>query len=104
MTQGGNLVLWDTATGMPVCQPLRHGNIMAAFSPDGRTLLTAGDDNRGQLWDTATGKPLGGPFFQAGPLQFGAFRPNGHAILLGGRDGLRGCIPLSLRCPQPRRK
>jgi WD40 repeat protein len=43
--------LWDTTTGKPIAIPLRHQGWVrtAAFSADGRTILTAGDTTA-RLW------------------------------------------------------
>jgi WD40 repeat protein len=52
-----NIRLWDIATGKEVRRfgSSSRGYSQVAFSPDGRTLATAGHDNRLRLWETATG-------------------------------------------------
>jgi WD40 repeat protein/tRNA A-37 threonylcarbamoyl transferase component Bud32 len=69
----GVLRLWETATGRPVGQPLRHAHPVAdmVFADDGKVLLTvsdvrgnskvAGPEMRLHLWDAATGQPLREP-------------------------------------------
>ncbi len=46
---------WDGATGRPITPPIRHGARVHAceLSPDGRRLLTAGQDGVVQVWDIA---------------------------------------------------
>jgi WD40 repeat protein len=61
----------------------------AAFSPDGRLLLTAGDDGRTRIWDVAGGRPLrtlGG--HDDGSVTRAAFSPDGKLVATGGSDGL----------------
>lgn len=57
---GGNysVSLWDTATGRQVSVFRGHGHVIhsAAFTPDGRTLVTACYGNRVYRWDVARGE------------------------------------------------
>ena len=53
-------------TGRPLTQLMRHSErvVMATFSPDGRWIGTASDDQTARVWEAATGfpvtEPLGG--------------------------------------------
>ena len=58
----------------------------AAFSPDGKTILTGGDDHVARLWDTATSEPLGQPLHHQGTVFAVAFSPDGKTILTGCQD------------------
>jgi WD40 repeat protein len=79
--------LWEAATGKPLCSPLRHPIRTVAFSSDGRTLLTAGEQ-RTQLWETATGKPRGSSRVHAVlSLVEATFSPDGKLIVLKDQDG-----------------
>lgn len=80
---------WDTESGSRVGEAINHpgGVIFAAFSPDGRTLLTGTLTKTAHLWEFPSGRPLGSPL----PLgrSFGAamFMPDGRAVVTGGGDG-----------------
>ena len=57
-----------------------------AFSPDGRLLLTGGNDNTARLWDCATGTPIGRPMEHDATVYDVAFSVDGKAIVTGSRD------------------
>jgi WD40 repeat protein/serine/threonine protein kinase len=86
---GDTAQVWDAGTGARIGPPLRHtARIRAvALSPDGRLLLTGGDDRVARLSETATGRPVGAPLAHAGQVEHVAFSPDGKVALTGAKDG-----------------
>jgi eukaryotic-like serine/threonine-protein kinase len=90
LTGGKNAIrFWDVATGECLGEPLPHGDakvVAAAFSPDGRTVVTASSDRSIQRWDVATRSPLGSPLRHKGSIEALAFSPDGRTLAVGGHD------------------
>jgi len=72
---------------LPVAQ-LRHGaRIMTLrFSPDGRRILTASDDNTARMWESSTGRLLF-EIKHAACVERASFSPDGRLFLTASRDG-----------------
>jgi WD40 repeat protein len=59
-TGGGDIRLWDPATGKQVRRIEVKGGVSSlAFAPDGKSLATGGQDKIVHLWDVETGKAIG---------------------------------------------
>ncbi len=80
--------LWDLTTGRPIGEPMPHYGFVAAaaFSPDGRTVLTGSADGSARLWEVPTGRPIGEPFWHQGAVRAVAFSRDGKSIATGGED------------------
>ncbi len=79
--------LVEVGTGRRVGPTLEHDNTVfgAAFSPDGRSLLTSSTGNTVRLWTVPGGKPLARPLDLHRPVQLVAFAPDGRSLAT--RDG-----------------
>jgi WD40 repeat protein len=96
--------LLDTATGRKIwssttdaVNPAGAGVTAWAFSPDGKTLLTAAGDwetdlnaSEIRLWEAATGKPLGEPIKRKYAPRFAAFSPDGKTFVTDGGSAWSG--------------
>jgi len=80
----GHLRLWDGATGLPMSPPITWGSRIedAAFSPDGRRLITADADGKAVLWDGSNGRRLA-ELPREGPLvRAVGFTTDGRAVTI----------------------
>ena len=59
----------------------------AAFSPDGKRIVTASWDKTARIWDAATGKPIGEPLKATKDwVNSAAFSPDGKRIVTASVD------------------
>ena len=85
---GGDVRLWDVATGTRVAVlPMPSGRVARlAFSPDGKTLAASTDGAEATLWDVAEAQPIVSLAWPSGMARYLAFSPDGKALAAGGDD------------------
>ncbi len=91
----GRAQFWDLERRQPIGAPLIHppGHMIwgAAFTPDGKRLVTTCDDGAARSWDVATHKLIGEPLWHGAEVGYYtlAVSPDGNMLVTGGKD-LRG--------------
>src|SRR5262249_55160637 len=60
--------------------------LMAAFSPDGRRIVTASDDQTARIWDVASGKEIAILRGHEDSVNSAAFSPDGRRIVTASND------------------
>jgi WD40 repeat protein len=85
----GWVKLWDVATAKVKATLEGHTSIVltVAFSPDGGTLASAGQDGTVKLWDVTAGKEKATFHGQGGWVLAVAFAPDGKTLAWGEQGG-----------------
>ncbi len=82
-----NLGAWQSSISrLKIVLPHQSDVTHVAYSPDGKTFLTACPDNTARLWDAATGKSIGAPLEHQGIVYAIAYSPDGKRVLTGSGD------------------
>jgi WD40 repeat protein/serine/threonine protein kinase/tetratricopeptide (TPR) repeat protein len=81
--------LYRVDTGARVGQELTHGMALtdAAFSPDGKWLVTTSYDHKARIWDAATTSPIGSPLIHDGHVVRVSFSADGRRIVTSSFGG-----------------
>jgi WD40 repeat protein len=81
----GDLKVWDVGTGQQLLS--LKGHTCAAFSPDGKHIASAGQDNTLKVWDADTGAEVLSLKGHTDGVSSVAYRPDGQRMVSGSVDG-----------------
>lgn len=85
---GTDVTLWDRRTGEGAFPPLKHMNAVkrAAFSPDGKLIVTACEDGAARVWETSSGRMIGAELRHDAPVNGAAFSPDSAFLVTTSDD------------------
>jgi WD40 repeat protein len=86
---GGRARLWDVAKAEEIYPYDGHRGAVTcvAYAPDGRTIVTGGDDRRVRFWEAKTGRELVALPFPDATVRALAVSPDGTTAAAAGDDG-----------------
>jgi WD40 repeat protein len=85
----GKACLCEVRTGRRIVLTHAAAITHAAFSPDGRLVVTASADHTARVWEAATGKPVSPALEHQGPVNSAAFGPGGLVVTAGNDNTAR---------------
>jgi WD40 repeat protein/tetratricopeptide (TPR) repeat protein/tRNA A-37 threonylcarbamoyl transferase component Bud32 len=116
----GTARLWDLCSGACPEHSLQHGDPgrpdryshtvrHAAFSDDGKRIVSLSWDGGCKVWDAATGRPIGTTRWHGSAARSAAFSRDGQLVVTVGEDGVARvwgvpssqCVGASLPHPDP---
>src|SRR5581483_8461812 len=79
---------WSVPSGRRELKLTGHVDVIlcAAFSHDGRRIVTAGRDRTARVWDAATGAPVGVPLPHQSWVYCASFAPDNRLLVTGSFD------------------
>lgn len=88
--RGDTAWVCDANTGVRVSEAMSHPGVgirSAAFSPDGRRVVTAAQDSTARIWDAATGLPISDPLMHGSRVTACEFSPDGRFVRTEDAEG-----------------